>query len=144
VYYEWNDLETVNRYARQGIELCRQGGIAEFLTIGFIVLARARLAQGNLEGAQQAVHEADQLALDHGLPAAAKSSLQACRVRLWLARGNLERAARWKRQSGLSVDGPISYVREPEHFTLLRVLLAVGEPDAALAASATWAWHWSR
>jgi LuxR family maltose regulon positive regulatory protein len=130
--YEWNDLETMMRYARQGIELCQQGGIAEFLTAGYILLARARQAQGNLEGAQEAVHEAEQLLLGHSLPAGTTSSVEACRVRLWLAQGNLEMAARWRRQSGLRADVPVSYVREPEHLALLHVLLALDEPDAAL------------
>jgi LuxR family maltose regulon positive regulatory protein len=135
VLYEWNDLEAVARYAQLGIDLCRQGGLAEFLTAGHVMLARARQAQGDLDGAQEAVREAERLMRRHSLPAGTTSSVAACRVRLWLAQGNLEMAARWTQQSGLTVDDEVSYIREGEHLALLRVFLARDEPDAALTLS---------
>jgi len=132
VFYEWNDLEAATQYAQQGIDLCRQGGISEFLTVGYVMLSQARRAQGDLDGAQKAVHEAEQWVAEHSLPAGTKSSVQACRVRLWLAQGSLERAARWAEQSGLTVNDPVSYVGESRYIALLHVLLARGELDAAL------------
>jgi LuxR family maltose regulon positive regulatory protein len=135
VLYEWNDLETVLRYTRQGIELCQRGGIVEFVTAGYGVLAKARQALGDREGAREAVRAAERMVLGHSLPAGSVSSVTASRVRLWLTQGNLEGAARWAEQSGLGVDDPISYIRESEYVALCHVLLAQGELDAALTLS---------
>ena len=43
-----------------------------------------------------------------------------------LAQGNLTAAIRWAEASGLSVRDELSYQREPEHLTLVRVRLAQG------------------
>jgi len=135
VLYEWNDLDAVTRCLQQGTELCRQGGMVEHLTVGHFLLARARQAQGDLEGAQEAVQEAERMVIEHSVPAEVASSVRASRVRLWLAQGNLEKVARWAQQSGLTVDDPVSYIRESEYLALLHVLLAQGELDAALTLS---------
>jgi LuxR family maltose regulon positive regulatory protein len=130
VLYEWNDLDAVTQCLRRGIELCRQGGTVEHLAVGHFLLARARQARGDLDGAQEAVRDAEQMALEHSLPAEVKSSIKASRVRLWLAQGNLEEAARWAEQSGLTANDPVSYIREPEYLALLHVFLAQGKTDA--------------
>jgi LuxR family maltose regulon positive regulatory protein len=46
------------------------------------------------------------------------------RVRVELARGDLGRALGWARERGLSADDDPGYLREYEHLTLARVLLA--------------------
>jgi len=132
VYYEWNDLEAVIRSVQQGIELSQQEDVVVFLTIGHFLLARARQAQGDLEGALAAIQKAERMVRTHSVPAEATSSVKAERVRLWLTQGSLERAARWAKQCGLTVNDPVSYIREPEYRALLHVLLAQGELDAFL------------
>lgn len=135
VFYEWDELEAAARHISQGIELCRQGGTIEHLALGYVLLSRSMLALGNLAGAQKAGHQAEQSMLGHDLPVETASSVQAARMRLWLAQGDLETAARWAEQSGLRADDPVSYIRESEYSALLRLLLARGEADAALTLS---------
>jgi LuxR family maltose regulon positive regulatory protein len=48
----------------------------------------------------------------------------ALRARVWLAQGKLDRAHGWARQQGLSAGDELSYLREFEHITLARILLA--------------------
>ncbi len=132
VFYEWNDLEAVTRYVRQGLELCQRGGIVEYQATGYVILARTRQAQGDLDGAQEALHHTERLMLEHSLSADTTSSVQAGRVRLWLAQGNLEIAARWAQHAELEIDR-FSYIRVAEYLVLVRVLLAQGEHVAALA-----------
>jgi len=48
----------------------------------------------------------------------------AVRARAWLATGDLAAARRWARESGLSPYDDLGYVREYEHLTLARLLLA--------------------
>ena len=43
---------------------------------------------------------------------------------MWVAQGRLGEALDWARERGLSVDDDLSYLREFEHITLARVLLA--------------------
>jgi LuxR family maltose regulon positive regulatory protein len=48
----------------------------------------------------------------------------ALRARVWIAQGRLGEALGWAREQGLSVDDDLSYLREFEHITLARLLLA--------------------
>ena len=53
------------------------------------------------------------------------------RARVWIAQGELGEALGWARERGLSVDDDLSYLREFEHVTLARVLLAQARDDGA-------------
>ena len=48
----------------------------------------------------------------------------ALRARVWVAQGALGEALGWARERGLSAEDDLSYLREFEHITLARVLLA--------------------
>jgi LuxR family maltose regulon positive regulatory protein len=53
------------------------------------------------------------------------------RTRLWIAQGRLGEALDWARARGLSIDDELSYLREFEHITLARLLLAQAQHDPA-------------
>jgi LuxR family maltose regulon positive regulatory protein len=53
----------------------------------------------------------------------------AMRARVLAAQGDVPQALAWAREQGLSVDDNLSYVREFEHITLARVLLAQHATD---------------
>ena len=44
---------------------------------------------------------------------------------MWVAQGRLGEALDWAREQGLSAEDDLSYLREFEHITLARVLLAL-------------------
>jgi LuxR family maltose regulon positive regulatory protein len=48
----------------------------------------------------------------------------ALKARVLIAQGRVGEALGWARQQGLSVDDDLSYLREFEHITLARMLLA--------------------
>jgi len=48
----------------------------------------------------------------------------ALKARVWIAQDRLGEALGWAREQGLSVDDDLSYLREFEHITLARMLLA--------------------
>jgi len=48
----------------------------------------------------------------------------ALKTRVWVAQGRLTEAQNWVREQGLSIDDDLSYLREFEHITLARVLIA--------------------
>jgi len=51
IYLEWNDLETAEKYLERGMELCRQGGLAVDLFMGYMTKSRLHQAKGNVQGA---------------------------------------------------------------------------------------------
>ena len=51
------------------------------------------------------------------------------KARIWVAQGRLTEALEWARERGLSVDDAPSYLREFEHVTLARVLIARYKSD---------------
>ena len=50
--------------------------------------------------------------------------LAALKTRVWVAQGRLSEALGWVHEQGLSVDDELSFLREFEHITLARVLIA--------------------
>ena len=48
----------------------------------------------------------------------------ALRARVWVALGRIDEALGWAREQGLSAEDDLSYLREFEHITLAKVLLA--------------------
>jgi LuxR family maltose regulon positive regulatory protein len=133
VFYEWNDLAAATRAIERSIELAQRGGIVERLAMDHVVLARIKLAQGDLDGAWGAIRAVEQLGREHNLPATPAGLAKAFPARLWLAEGNLAAAGRWVQEAGIAIDDPVPFARESEYLSLLRVLLAQGEHDAVLA-----------
>jgi LuxR family maltose regulon positive regulatory protein len=136
VAYEWNDLEAAARYADQCIQLCQRWGDKASQATAYVMLARVEHGQVNTEKAQKAMRAVEQLASETALSPRLSVWVQASLARLWLAQGDLESAAYLVRQSGISLDDDIPYLREPLYYVLLRVLLAQGDADSALVLAA--------
>ena len=135
VSYEWNRLETATQQVHKSIALCRQWGNMDQLTIGYMMLARLEHVRGHPEKAQEAMRLAEQLANEHHLLPRYSTWVNYALAHLWIAQGNLEKVSLIVKQSGLTVNDEIPYLREPEYLVLLRVLLVQGDYDAALALS---------
>jgi LuxR family maltose regulon positive regulatory protein len=85
-------------------------------------MARIREAEGDLDSALDLLHEAERLYTSDFYPNVRPVS--AFRARVWIAQGRLGEAFDWVRKQGLSAGDDLSYLREFEHITLARVLLA--------------------
>jgi LuxR family maltose regulon positive regulatory protein len=131
VAYERNELDAARAHVVEGIKRCRQYAYTQPLAGGLATLAWIRLADGDREGALDAIAEAERIA-----PGADVTSLlnpvPAQRARLLLALGDVEGAGRWLRLRGVGVDDAVDYRREREYLVLARVLLAGDRPDAAV------------
>ena len=130
VAYQRNDLGTALQHVTKGIELCRQLAWPPPLASGLVRLAWIRQATGDPAGALDAIDEAMQAAPG---PPGLLNPVPAQRARLLLAQGDLDGAARWTAERGLTADDQPDYAREPGHLVLARVLLAHGRPGQALA-----------
>lgn len=86
-----------------------------------VVAARLREAEGQLDEALRLLDEAEEAYdADYAPNVRPVSSV---RARLWLRRGELDKADAWVAENRLSADDELSYLREHEHLTLARVLL---------------------
>jgi LuxR family maltose regulon positive regulatory protein len=132
IFYEWNELEAVAQYTRQCIELGQRWGNINALTTAQLTLARVQEAQGDLTGAQTFLDEAAKLAQEHILAPGGAGNVETSQIRLWLAAGNLEAAARWVQKNGFKVDHAVPPLRGLEYRFFARVLLARNEIDPAL------------
>ena len=86
-----------------------------------VAQARMQEAQGDLAGALALLDEAERLYVRNPLPDRPVAALKA---RVWVRQGRLAEALAWVREQGLSPDDDLSYLREFEHLTLARVLIA--------------------
>jgi LuxR family maltose regulon positive regulatory protein len=95
-----------------------------------VVAARLRSIDGDHAGALDLLREAEQrYDTDYSPPA---RPVGASTARVHLAAGDLAAALSWAAASGLTVDDEATYLREHEHLTLARVLIASGRSDDAL------------
>jgi LuxR family transcriptional regulator, maltose regulon positive regulatory protein len=85
-------------------------------------MARIREAEGQLDDAVDLLNEAQRLYVSDFSPEV--RPIPALRARVWIRQGRLGEALGWVRERALSVDEDLSYLREFEHITLARVLLA--------------------
>ena len=128
---EWDELDEAARQVSEGLELGKQGGLADLVWHAYLRLAGIRQARGDAEGALDAIEQAEQVARTIGVPQVIAGTA-ADKAWLWVRQGNLAAAVHWAQQSGLSVEDELSPLREFEHITLARVLLAQGKLDEAL------------
>ena len=86
-----------------------------------VAQARLKEAQGDLSGALALLDEAERQYVRNPLP---DQPIAAIKARVWVRQGKLVEAVAWAREQGLSPDDDLSYLREFEHLTLARVLIA--------------------
>jgi LuxR family maltose regulon positive regulatory protein len=140
LYYEWNRLEAAGQYTYDCIELCRQWGNFDLLAEAYVTLARLEQAQCRPVEAQRAMRLAGQLQAEHRLSHRRSRWVQSALAHLWISQGDLERASQHLQGIGVSTEGisgsaEIGPLIEHEYLTLLRLRLARGEYEAALALS---------
>jgi len=99
-----------------------------------VVRARILQAQGQLDPALTLLDEAERLYLSDFSPDV--RPVAAIRARILVAHGRIVEARAWASSSGLTAEDPVSYVREFEHTTLARILVAGDEADARATARA--------
>jgi LuxR family maltose regulon positive regulatory protein len=88
--------------------------------------ARMKESEGDLEAALALLDEAERLY--YRTPVPDVRPIAALRPRLWLRQGRLAAARAWVRELDLAVGDELSYLRECEHITLARILIA-GDTD---------------
>jgi LuxR family maltose regulon positive regulatory protein len=119
---ERNDLQAATQLLLRSQELGEHTGLPQNQYRWRVAMARVREAEGDLRSALDLLNEADRRYVSDFFPNV--RPVPAFRARVWIALGRLGEALSWARERGLSVDDDLSYLREFEHITLARLLLA--------------------
>ena len=102
--YERNDLDTARQALERGIKLGRLWNSWEAQLPGYTCQIRLALAQGDLEGARLAHSGLNELAKN--VPAVVSPLAEAWQAQIWLAEGQISRAAAWARAAAGRPAGP--------------------------------------
>jgi LuxR family maltose regulon positive regulatory protein len=129
LHREYNDLKTAHQYLLTSQALGELAGLPQNPYRWCAAMARIREAQGDLDGALDLLDQAERLYVANFSPNV--RPIAARKTRVWVAQGRLGEALSWAREQGLSVDDDLSYLREFDHITLVRVLLACYQSDRA-------------
>jgi LuxR family maltose regulon positive regulatory protein len=129
LYREFNDLKTATQHLLTSQALGELAGLSPNPYRWCAAMARIREAQGDLDGALDLLDQAERLY--DGAFAPNVRPVATRKTRVWVAQGRLGEAFRWAREQGLSVENELSYLREFDHITLARVLLARYQSDRA-------------
>ena len=122
IAYERDDLDAAAQHLERARELGEHTWLPQNPYRWRVEMARMREADGDLDGALQLLDEAQRVYLGDFSPNV--RPVPAMRARVLAAQGRLTDALAWARDQGLSADDELSYLREYEHVTLARVLLA--------------------
>ena len=129
LHREHNDLHAATELLLRSKELGELAGLPQNPYRWCVAMARIREAEGDLDGALDLLCEAERLYVGDFFPNV--RPVAAMKARVWVAQGRVAEALGWAREQGLSVEDDLSYLREFEHITLARVLLAQYRIDRA-------------
>jgi LuxR family maltose regulon positive regulatory protein len=122
IHRERDDLPAATQQLLRSQELGEHIGLPQNRYRWRVAMARIREAEGDLGGALDLLNEAERFYVSDFFPNV--RPIPALRARVRVAQGELGEALGWAREQGLAVDDDLSYLREFEHITLARVLLA--------------------
>jgi LuxR family maltose regulon positive regulatory protein len=122
LYHERNELDTATQHLLRSEELGEFAGLPQNRYRWRVAMARIREAQGDLDGALDLLDEAERLYVGDFFPNV--RPVAARKARVMIAQGRLGEVLSWARERGLSAHDDLGYLREFEHATLARVLIA--------------------
>jgi LuxR family maltose regulon positive regulatory protein len=132
LHYEHNDLQTATQHLLTSKALGELAGLPQNPYRWCTAMSRIRGAQGDLDGALELLDQAERLYNGNFSPNVRPIATR--KTRVWLAQGRLSEALSWAREQILSAEDELSYMREFDHITLVRVLLSRYQRDHADAS----------
>ena len=137
LFREWNDLEAARRHLDQATELGERMGLPQHPYRWRVARAALLRVEGDTDAALALLDEAERVYDGDFSPEV--HPVASARARLWVSTGRHADALAWARDRGLTAEDDAVYLREDEHITLARALLAHavadGNRSAAMQAS---------
>ena len=130
VLLERNDIPGAAEHLSVNQQLGAHNGLPQNAYRWRVAMARLRVAEGELDAALALLDEAERVYVGDFAPDV--QPVAAVRARLRIRRNELADAQEWARERQLSFEDELSYLREYEHLTLARLLVAQhrARPDA--------------
>jgi LuxR family maltose regulon positive regulatory protein len=122
LYRERGDLSAAMQQLVRAQELGEHTGLPQYRYRWRAAMARIREAEGDVDDALALLDEAERLYVGDFFPNV--RPIAARKARVLVRQGRLGEAFGWAREHGISADDDLSYLREFEHMTLARLLLA--------------------
>ena len=119
---EENDLEGALARLTGTAPAGAHGGVPENRHRWFVAMSRVREAEGDLDAAASLLDEAERRYLQGYFPDT--RSIAAMRARIWIKQARLHDAEAWATENALSAQDEAVYLREFQHLTLARLLIA--------------------
>jgi LuxR family maltose regulon positive regulatory protein len=122
LYHEMGDQEATAQHLLKARELGERTALVDWPNRWCLAQARLKETQGDLEAGLDLLDEAKRVYVRTLVPDI--RPIEALKARVYVRQGRLTEALGWARERGLSADDGLSYLREFEHITLARVLIA--------------------
>ena len=119
---EQNNLAAAKECLRQSKALGEEIPLPRWQYRWYLAQARIQETEGNLDDALDSLNEAERHYVRGPVPDV--RSVAALKARIWVRQGRLSEARHWATDQGLPVDDDLSYLREFDHITLARILIA--------------------
>ena len=122
LHREWNDIDSAVGFLAAVTQSAAQASHAGNKLRWCTAMASVRVARGDLDAAFQLLEEGEQHERRDPLPRV--RPIPAMKARIRIAQGRLDEVGAWVAASNLSANDDLSYLREFEHVTLARALVA--------------------
>ncbi len=122
LYQEMGDQEAAAQHLLISKELGEQSELVDWPFRWRLARARVEESWGKLEASIDLLDEAKRHYVRNLIPDI--RPIEALKAKMYVRQGRLAEALGWAREQGLSVDDDLSYLREFEHITLARILIA--------------------
>lgn len=122
LYHEMRNDESAALHFQKSMELGQQSVLRDWSYRKYLAQARMKESEGDLDSALDLLDEAKRFYARSLIPNT--QPVDAIQARIHLKQGRLPKAEEWVREQGLSVNDDPGYLREFEHITLARVLIA--------------------
>ncbi|MFA6576861.1 MAG: LuxR C-terminal-related transcriptional regulator, partial [Nocardioides sp.] len=132
VAWHRDDLPAVADLLRRADDLGEPAGLPQNPYRWRVGMARLRAAERNWSTALELLDDAQRVYVGDFSPPV--HPIHATRARLLVASGDLDGARAWAREHHVGADDDLSYLREYEHLTLARLLLAEHRTTGDIAA----------
>ena len=127
LHRERGDLEAAAQDLLVAKRLGEQVELPDWQYRWCIAQARLNETRGDLDGALDLLDEAERLYVRTPLPRV--RPIAAMKARVWVRQGRMAEALSWACERSLSANDDLSYLREFEHMTLARALIARYKSD---------------
>ncbi|MDJ0353935.1 LuxR C-terminal-related transcriptional regulator [Pseudarthrobacter sp. PH31-O2] len=121
------DLGNAKQHLELAAAFVHRGPMTESRYRWFVASGLVARDEGNHDRAIDFLDQAEELYRPGFFPDV--RPIAAIKARVWIAQGALSEAAGWARERGLSVTDEVSYLREYNHLTLVRLLIAQERAD---------------